>query len=205
MFDIGERSFGIGEQLMSAQTSRGRKSATEARQDATFGVGRMKTVSEYSSAVGFAPLGQALIQNSQQFYTAEQKLRIVGNLAGTAGNQFMTVTPEAISGFYEYIPVDGTLPIDRFAQATLWKDIFFQMRQFPDLMAQFDMAKIFMWIAQLAGIRNIDQFRVQVVPDELAAQQAQAGNVIPLQQPRQGLNLPPERPTPRQLPGVGST
>ena len=34
--------------------------------------------------------------------------------------------------------------------------------------------------AQLAGLKNINQFEIQVQPDEVVARQAQAGNVIPL-------------------------
>jgi hypothetical protein len=41
-------------------------------------------------------------------------------------------------------------------------------------------AKIFAWVAQLAGLRNIDNFRVQVMDPGILAAQEQQGNVVPL-------------------------
>ncbi|HWU40345.1 MAG TPA: hypothetical protein VN203_22075, partial [Candidatus Acidoferrum sp.] len=45
--------------------------------------------------------------------------------------------------------------------------------------------KVFTHVAQLGGIRNINQFKVQVVPDAVLAAQMGAGNVIPLRGPQQ--------------------
>jgi hypothetical protein len=72
------------------------------------------------------------------------------------------------------------MPVDRFAQATLWKDIMSQMARFPQLMASYDMGKIFEWVAQLAGLKNLNQFKIQVAPNQLLAQQAAQGNVVPM-------------------------
>jgi hypothetical protein len=127
-----------------------------------------------------SPLAQQLVQQSQQFFSSDVKLKIVGDLAQMAGPQFMQVTPDMVSGFFDFVPVDGTLPIDRMAQATLWQNIMGQMRNYPQVMQQFDVAKVFTHVAQIAGIRNINQFKVQIVPDQVLQQQAQAGNVIPM-------------------------
>ena len=35
-------------------------------------------------------------------------------------SEFVNVSEEELAGFYEMIPVDGTLPIDRFALSNLW-------------------------------------------------------------------------------------
>ena len=204
MESIGEKVMGVNDQILgSLDDSGSRKTATEVRSATTFGINRLKTSSEYMSAVGMEPLSQMLLQNSQQYYEANQKLKIVGNLANEAGRGFLQVDQESIQGFFGFIPVDGTLPIDRFAQATLWKDILLGMRQLPQLMQQFDIGRIFMWMAQLAGIRNIDQFLIQVQPDAQVAAQAQQGNVVPMP-PREGFN-PPPTPKPTQLSGVGPT
>lgn len=184
MFAMGERAFGISDQIMGAMGS-GRKTATEVRTTAGFGVNRLKTSSEYMSAGGFMDHAGRLVKNTQQYMDAPLKVRIVGDLMKFAGPQFMQVTPEAIAGDFDFVPVDGTMPVDRFAQATLWKDILGQLRGFPQLMMQYDLGKIFAWVAGLAGIKNMDQFRiagplpVQVMPDEVLNQQAEAGNLIP--------------------------
>ncbi len=181
MIEMAQRALGINDQIMGLQTGGGgRKTAQEVRTSASFGINRLKTSSEFMSAMGWAPMSQMIVQNTQQYYDLERKFRIVGDLAITAGPQFLDVTPEGIQGFFDFVPVDGTLPIDRFAQANLWRELFAQMKQFPELMAQYDMGKIFAWVAQLAGLKNINQFRVEVQPDAQIAAQAQQGNIVPL-------------------------
>lgn len=182
MLGMGERALGVNDQIMgNLNTGSSRKTATEVRTTTGFGVNRLKTVSEYMSAMGYAPHAQKLVQTSQQFYTGQQKLRRVGSFAQEAGMQFMHVSPEDIVGFYDVVPVDGVLPIDRMAQANLWKEIMGNLRMMPPQVAMgYDWMRIFAWVAQLAGLKNINQFKVQVVPDGSMANQVQAGNVIPL-------------------------
>lgn len=180
MNDLGQRASGVSDSILGLLQQGGRKTAQEIRTATGFGINRLKTTSEYASAMGWSPMVQKLVQNTQQYYTAEKKFRIVGDLALEAGKQFIDVNPESIQGFYDFVPVDGTLPVDRFAQANLWRELFAQMRNFPEIMEQYDIGRIFAWVAQLSGLKNINQFKVQVLPDEQLEQQAQAGNVIPL-------------------------
>lgn len=177
--NIGERITGINEQMFGG-ISKSRTTATEVRTSTGFGVNRLKTIAEYMSAMGMSPLASRLVAQSQQWYDGEQKFKIVGDLAQMAGERFMNVNPESISGNYDFVPVDGTLPVDRMAMATLWQNIMAQMRNFPPLMAQFDIGKIFTHVAQLGGIRNINQFKIQVVPDAVAQLAMQQGNVVPI-------------------------
>src|SRR5215831_3209193 len=179
MQTIGERITGINEQMFGG-ISKSRTTATEVRTSTGFGVNRLKTITEYISAMGISTLAQRMILDSQQFYDQQKKFKIVGDLAQMAGPQFMQVDPSMLSGDYDFVPVDGSLPIDRMAMATLWQNIMGQMRNFPSLMLQFDIGKVFTHVAQLAGIRNINQFKIQVVPDGVLQAQAQAGNVIPI-------------------------
>lgn len=189
MFPIGERVLGINDQIMGSLSGPGRKTATEVRTTTGFGVNRLKTVSEYMSAAGFAPHSFKLVQNSQQFYDAEQKLRRVGSLAQEAGMNFIMVTPEDIKGQFDFVPVDGVLPIDRMAQANLWKEMMGNLRMMPPQVAMgYDWMRIFAWVANLAGLKNIQQFKIQIAPDALLQAQAQQGNVIPM--PGRGPQLP---------------
>lgn len=193
MFGLGERTLGINDQIMGVLNTGGRKTATEIRTAAGFGTNRLKTNTEYMSAWGFAPHSQKLVQNSQQFYDGNQKFRIVGDLAQGAGPNFMMVPPDMIMGFFNFSPVNGTLPIDRTAQANLWKDMMGQLKMMPPQVAMgFDWVKIFSWVGTLAGLKNINQFKVQVVPDGSLDAQVQAGNMIPMPN------------TPRQLPPPGA-
>ena len=107
---------------------------------------------------------------------------VVGALAAEAGNEFINVSPESILGFYDFVPVDGTQPVDRLAQAQLWQQIFGQLVQFPELMMKYDVGRIFEWIAQLAGLKNISQFRVEMTPEEQLIEQARLGNLVALRE-----------------------
>lgn len=191
MLGIGERTLGVNDQIMGTlNTGSARKTATEVRTTTGFGVNRMKTMTEYMSVAAFSPHSQKLVQTSQQFYDAPQKLRRVGSFAIEASENFMTVSPKDIAGFFDLVPVDGTMPIDRMAQANLWKEIMAGVRMMPPQIAMgYDWMRIFGWAAQLGGLRNINQFRIQVMPDQMMQQQAQQGNVVPMPQ-RPGLPRP---------------
>src|SRR5262245_24948746 len=195
MLGIGERTLGVNDQIMgSLNTGSARKTATEVRTTTGFGVNRQKTITEYFSATGMAPHAQRLVQNSQQFYDAAAKLKRVGSLALEAGDRFMNVAPEDIQGFFDFVPVDGTMPIDRMAQANLWKEIMGSLRMMPPQVAMsYDWSRIFAWVATLAGLKNISQFKVEMLPDQQLAMMAQQGNVIPLRPP-QGPSLAPVTP-----------
>lgn len=188
--EMMQRLVGVNDQVMGMMDSTGRKSATEVRTSSSFSINRLKTNCEYFSSLGFAPLSQMLLQNTQQFYDEEKKFKLTGDLA--QGPAFAQITPETIAGFFDYIPVDGTLPVDRFAQANLWKEVLMGLEKMPQIAAQYDVGKIFSWMAQLGGLKNINQFKVNVVPDAALQGQVQAGNVVPLGAQNAGpIGIPP--------------
>lgn len=204
MFGIGERTIGVNDQIMGMiGAGGGRKTATEVRTSTSFGVNRLKTISEWFSAVGFDPYAQMQVQNTQQYYDGEQKFKIAGDLVGSAGPQFLQVNPELIGGFYDFVPVDGTLPIDRYAQGNMWRELFAQSRQFPQLMMGYDWVGIFEWVAQLMGLKNITRFKIQLTPDQQLAASAQAGNSVPLGGKGPSGNSTSTTPPPKQGVGMG--
>lgn len=209
MYEIGQRATGVNDSLMGVLQGSGRKTATEVRSASTFGINRLKTNAEFFSAMGWSNMGQMIVQNTQQYYDTEQKFKIVGDLMQGAGPKFINVDPESITGFYDFVPVDGTLPIDRFAQANLWKEILGQMRTMPEVAANFDIPKIFEWVAQLAGLKNIGQFRVQVLPPGMQVPPGvQQGNVVPMPMPPApmgGSGPNANMNEPRQMPNMGAT
>ena len=196
MIGVGEKILGVNDQIMGALSTGGRKTATEVRTSTGFGINRQKTICEYMSNTGFSSHAQSLVMSSQQFYDETQKMRRVGDLMLDAGQSFIDVTPENIVGQFDLIPVDGTLPIDRMAQANLWKEIMAGVRNMPpQVQMGYDWGRIFGWAAQLAGLRNINRFKIQVVPDQQIANQAQQGNVVPINGARPSpLAIPAPRP-----------
>lgn len=192
---LAQRITGVSDNVMGAVNSGGRKTATEVRSSTSFGINRLKTNCEWFSTVGFSPLCSKLTMSTQQLYTGEKKFRILGDQAMWA-EPYMMVTPDLIAGMYDFVPVDGTMPVDRFAQVNLWQQLMASMAKVPGALQQYDLSKIFAFVAQLGGLKNINKFRIQVTPDGLLQQQAQMGNVVPMR------SNPQE---PGQIPGMGAT
>tara|TARA_R100000049_G_C1891299_1_gene44274 strand:+ start:46 stop:633 length:588 start_codon:yes stop_codon:yes gene_type:complete len=179
MLEVGSRVIGVNDQIMGMMSATGRKTAAEVRTGTGFSINRLKTQSEFFSAMGWGPLSQMMVQNTQQYSNMDRALRVVGDLALDAP-QFVNASPEEISGFYDYVPVDGTLPVDRFAQANLWRTLLTELRNYPEMAQQFDIGRIFQWVAQIAGLKNISQFKINVQEDGNLQEQARQGNVVPL-------------------------
>ncbi len=208
VMDMMQRMSGVTDNIMGLVNTGGRKTATEVRTSSSLAINRLKTNAEFYSAGGFAPLAQMMVQNTQQYYEAGYQFKIAGELA-LASQSYLTVDAETIAGFYDFVPVDGTLPIDRYALAALWKDLLLNMRNLPSLMMQYDLGAIFGYVAQLAGIKNLSQFKLQVTPDDVLKAQLQMGNVVPLggaggggRQPGAGRGGPSRA---SQIPGMGPT
>jgi hypothetical protein len=185
MQGIGERVTGVNDQVMGALAGGGRRTATEVRSSTGFSVNRLKTTTEFMGVAGFNPLSQMMVMNSQQFFTAEKKLRIAGSLLADA-QPFLDVTPANIQGFFDYVPVDGTMPIDRLAQAKMWSEIFATIRQMPELAIEYDMARMFAWVASIAGMKNINQFKINLQDPEQIQKEVVKGNLIAQRMPQRG-------------------
>jgi len=192
---LAQRVTGVSDNVMGSVNTGGRKTATEVRSSTTFGINRLKTNCEWFSTTGFSPLAAKLAVSTQQLYTGEKKFRILGDQAMWA-EPYINITPDMISGQYDFVPVDGTMPVDRFAQVNLWQQLMASMARVPGALAQYDLSKIFAFVAQLGGLKNINRFRIQIVPDGMMQQQAAMGNVVPM---RANVNEP------GQIPGMGPT
>ena len=197
--ELFQRSFGVNDNIMGLVNTGGRKSATEVRSSNTFGTNRLKTQSEYFSATGYSQYAQIALQMTQQYYSGEDMFRIAGDLMGERTQKMVEVTPDSIAGFYDFIPVDGSFPVDRFAQANLWRQFIADASKIEGILQNYDIAGIFGWAARLGGLKNIDRFKIQVVPDEQAHRDAQAGNVVPVKENLDSI------PTGRQISGIGPT
>lgn len=209
-----QRLFGVNDQMMGMQAPGGRKTATEIRGSSAAGMNRLKTDAEYASAMGFQPHATKLLQATQQHYDLERMYKIAGDLL-PGQPQEMMVSPEMIAGFFDYIPVDGTMPVDRYAMANLFKEILIGMKQFPELAQRYDMGSMFAYTMQLAGAKNIQRFQIKVVPDQQLENATQAGNVVPMVGGANGRRAGTVSPRdeagygragePGQIPGVGPT
>lgn len=154
---------GINDSLMGSLGGTNRKTATEVRSSTSFGINRLKTTAEYFSATGFQSLSRNLVASTQQLYSGDRKYKIAGNQL--TGDNLVTVVPESIAGFYDFVPVDGTLPVDRMMQANMFKELLFGMGKLaPQMLQQYDMGKLYEYILSLNGVKNIDSFKITVMP-----------------------------------------
>lgn len=183
--ELSHKLVGVNENIMGTVHPGGRKTATEIRTSSTFGINRLKTNSEYFSASGWTDNLTMMIANTQQYYDDEKVFKVAGEL----GNQMkrLTLTPDSIAGQFDFVPVDGTMPIDRFAQANLWKELFQALSSMSEIQGPqpfgFDLSKIFAYTAQLAGAKNINQFKVDIVEDDQLENLIDRGNVRPIDSP----------------------
>lgn len=129
--------------------------------------------------------------HTQQYRSQETYVRIVGRYAEqlqkTFGKQKTNakVTPYDLAINYDLIVRDGSIPGGNFSEA--WIEMFKVIGTTPELAQEFDIVRIFTYIAQQLGAknvedfrRNIDQIQPQVMPDETVAREAERGNLIPL-------------------------
>jgi hypothetical protein len=186
---------GVMENLMGNQSSSSRKSATEARISANYAGNRLKTPAEYNSAIGFMPLGKILVSNTQQLLDLERKYAIAGNMTAQA-KRFMEVNPQSIAGFYDFVPIDGTSPIDPLAKATFWKELILGIAKDPRLAMGWDINEMISHMMKIQGERNVDRFRIQVLPpgampNPNATPVGVAPNVTPINAGRPGAAKPP--------------
>lgn len=187
-----QRVLGATDNIMGMVSQGGRKTATEVRSSTSFGVNRIKTLCELASAYGFSPMMQRMIQTTQQMYEGDdRKYKLIGDLSSMSP-MAMQIDPETIAGFYDFVPVDGTLPVDRYAQAQLWQALLGQVRNFPQIMQQYDIAKIFAWVATLSGLKNVQQFRINPQSMGTLQGQVQAGNMVPISSAMQDLERVPD-------------
>lgn len=171
-----QRVFGINDQMLGALASGGRKTATEVRSAAGFGLNRLKSLSEFLSVSFFSPLTRKLVMNSRQMYDAETKFKIVQDEGMGATAVDMTI--DQIVGEFEFAPVDGAMPIDRMAQTMIYKELLMAMQSMPAIAGRYDVAQFFAYTAKLAGAKNLKSFEIQIQDQAKIAQEAALGNLV---------------------------
>ncbi len=133
-------------------------------------------------------IGTMFAVHTQQYMSQDTYVKIVGRhsdkLTSIFGSQRAPVTPYDLAINYDLIVRDGSIPGGNFSSA--WLDLFKTIGTTPELLQQFDVTRIFMYIANQLGAKNVEDFRrnlgqiqPQIMPDAQVAQQVQAGNLIP--------------------------
>ncbi len=135
-------------------------------------------------------VGTQFAVHTQQYMTQEAYVNVAGRYAEqlmknfTNGKTRGRVSPSDLAINYDLIVRDGSIPGGNFSQS--WIELFKIIGTSPELMGQFDVTRIFTYIAQQLGAKNVEDFRRNVnntqmvsMPDQQVAQQVQAGNFRP--------------------------
>lgn len=152
-------------------------------------VSRLQRVAMIISMQYMQDIGEMFAVHTQQYMSQQTYVSIVGRYAEqlykTFNKKKVRVTPYDLAINYDLIVRDGSIPGGNFSEA--WLEMFKVIGTTPELIQQFDVTRIFMYIAQQLGAKNVEDFKRdvnqmqgQTMPDEQVAQQAQAGNLVPM-------------------------
>jgi hypothetical protein len=133
-------------------------------------------------------IGTFFAVHTQQYMSKDTYVRIVGRneekLLKQFGKSRVPVTPYDMAVNYDLIVRDGSIPGGNFSEA--WVEMFRIIAGQPELHQNFDITRIFMYIAHQMGAKNVEDFRrnvnqiqTQQMPDETVDRELQAGNIIP--------------------------
>jgi hypothetical protein len=176
-FQLADSMTGVSDNMRGLQADNGRKTATEVRTATEAGASRLANLARVISAQGMVDLSTQMAVNVQQLAQAKDWTRVLGS----EGQEAYALTGDAMdAGDFNFPVNDGTLPIDRVAMLDVWREIFMGISQDQQLAGQYDRGKIFEWIAELGGAKNVSQFKLNVQPDGVVAEQAAAGNIVPI-------------------------
>jgi hypothetical protein len=135
-------------------------------------------------------IGTLFAAHTQQYMSQDTYVKIVGKYEQQLNSVFgkkerVRVTPYDLAISYDLIVRDGSIPGGNFSQS--WIELFKVIGTTPELMQQFDITRIFMYIANQFGAKNVEDFKrtvdqtnVNVLPDNVVESQAKAGNFVPV-------------------------
>jgi hypothetical protein len=172
---LADSTTGINDNMRGIQTSAGRRSATEARMSMQAGASRLSQLAIRISSQGFMGIAEQMISNIQQFMPDQMWVEMTGD----DGKPVSTLlTPDMIMGTFDYQISDGSLPYDKLALTEVWERILFGLAQDPELRQRYDIGRVFEYVAELGGAKNISHFE---------RQQSGRPNIMgPEQEPPQG-------------------
>jgi hypothetical protein len=180
---------GINENALG-QYAGGRRSATEARNVNAGAASRLKMHAVLLWSAGLSSMAEQILSNTRQGRTKEVYDMIVGeDLALSAPFETTILAdPTKISGGYDLLPYDATLPSDKTRQAEVLTKLFEVLIGNPNTIQILNKnpMKLMESIVRLYGIKNLNDYNLEdlppqgaiqpeVVPDEVAGELNAAG------------------------------
>lgn len=185
-----DRISGADQSMQGALRQSGPERLTSAEFQGTRGsaVSRLQRMAMLISMQYMQDIGTMFAVHTQQYMSQETYVRIVGQhaeqLKKTFGKDKTRVNPYDLAVNYDLIIRDGSIPGGNFSQS--WIEMFKIISGSPELMQQFDVTRIFMYIAGQLGAKNVEDFKRnmsqiqgQTMPDNQVQAEAQKGNLVP--------------------------
>lgn len=150
---------------------------------------RLQRIAMLISMQFMQDIGTMFASHTQQYMSKDVYVKLTGDYQSTLAKQFgpdrAKVSPFDLAINYDLIVRDGSIPGANFSDS--WLQLFQTIGTSPELMQQFDIVRIFSYIAQQLGAKNIEDFKrvtnattpVQM-PDVNVQNQVRAGNMIPV-------------------------
>jgi len=187
-----DRISGADQSMQGALRMSGPERLTRSEFQGTRGsaISRLQRIAMLIGIQFMQDIGTMFAVHTQQYMSQDAYVKTVGRYAdqlkATFGNrERVQVTPYDLAINYDLIVRDGSIPGGNFSEA--WIELFKVIGQSPELMATFDVTRIFTYIAQQLGAKNVEDFKrnmgqinAQTMPDQMVQQQAQAGNLVPI-------------------------
>lgn len=184
--DLANTVTGATDAVQGVQRTSGER-VTKAEFLATRGsaLSRLQRAALKISQQSIKDLGYIFAKHTQQFMTEETYIKIAGRWEHKLRTEFQIADPN-----YRVTPFDISVNFDvRVSDGSIaggeniadWNQLWQTMTQHPELLQNIDATRVFLHISRLLGVKNAHEFlrktpiQSNVVPDEVAAEQRQAG------------------------------
>jgi len=147
------------------------------------GFTRLERVAKIVGVQAMQDIGYMFAYHTQQFMTEEVYIKTTGRSQERLMMEYGDTTHLKVSPYdllidYDLKVRDGSVPGGNYSG--VWENMFKLLTEHPELQQKFDIMRIFKHILRNNGAKNTEEFiKVQQLPDEQVAQQAQAGNLVP--------------------------
>lgn len=202
IMDMMGRTSGASDPMQGRQRTSGeRVSAAEFTGTLQNAVSRVDKVGFLSVKQYFYDLSYFFASHTQQFMSQETYVKAVGDWPlelmeefgknGIAYGDKVKVDPFSIVADYDINFKDQTTPSAEALTNDFWTKSFQTIGGNPQLSQMFDVVRIFMQMARLNGAKNVNEFvrkggaNFAQYPTEDVVQQAQAGNLVPINETMQ--------------------
>jgi len=154
------------------------------------GLNRLEKVARIISLQAMMGIANQFANHTQQLMDEQVYIDVFGKWQDVLMKEFGITDPDSqkikvdpldLLVDYEIKARDGSIPGGNYSP--VWEKMFELMAKEPNLQQNFDIVRVFKHIARNNGAKNVEEFvKIKVAPDQVVQDQAQAGNIISLDQ-----------------------